>query len=263
MKFELVPKISLAAALTAVLAAPSVAGWSKTTNQYAPSFPAAQADSCVNPIFGYVLGAANANTWSTGAAAHGDGFAWDVSLGCDVRVQNVATGFYLEAWTYTGEDEGWASTSGTVTATGVVKLLNADCAAAAIGYGQVTSSLFDLCAAKLDESAGETTSTGLGELSLEIEGVGGSVPVTVSTGEGTYPDNDQDADVGQDCVDFVKVKRKSRAQIEMYANSNIDIIGECNGSMDATAAVSVSLGVCPKKSNETSDQSDQTGGGNH
>lgn len=222
------------------LAANASAGWTMTTNTNLPSFPAAQTDSCL-------LSAASASAGSSGWAATGSGYAYDDTPFCDVRVQNNATGVAQRAWSYKAEEgepkKGWAKASGTVKADGSVTLHTSNSGAVAVGYSLVSSNMFSQVTAELTKSAGETETSIIGELSLEIEGFGATVPITVSTGTGTRPDEDKDIDTGQGCTNFVKIKAKSRAEMEFYADEG-SLVAQCDGWMVATASASVGLGVC-------------------
>lgn len=235
-------KTTIASAiLVSGLAADASAGWAMTSNTALPSYPPAQTDSCW-------MSSATADAASSGWVAAGSGDAYDDTPLCDVRVQNNATGVVQWGFTYTAKEgepkEGWAKASADVRANGSVTLHSSNTAAVAVGYALVSSNLFGQVTAELTKSAGETSTSLLGELSLEIEGVGASVPVTVSTGTGTYPDQDVDTDTGQDCTNFVKLKAKSRSEMEFYADEGW-LVARCDGWMVARASAKVTLGVCP------------------
>lgn len=218
--------------------------WSKRVINPQGDFPAPDTDACTN-VFGMQLGYAIANASSVGISAAGSGYAWDASLLCDVRVQQNATDYFLEVWKYKPceEEEGWAGLTAEVEATGFVDLRTSNTGAVAVGYALASSNMFDQVTAELTESAAETSTSIIGEVSLEIDGFGVAVPVTVSTGTGHYPDHDIDGDTAEDCLNYVKLKRKSRAQMEFYADDGF-WVAECNGAMSATATGSISLSTC-------------------
>lgn len=241
-----VPALSLAltsvVAVTA-LAPDATAGWSLTTDVSTPDYPSPDWDSCISSW-------AQALAISNGPTAIGSGYAWDNTIFCDVRVQKIATGVLLRGWTYTpveGEPlEGWARVTGEVTASGEVRLRTSNSAAAAIGYALVESNMFSQVTAKLTKSAAETSSSGLGLVQLAIPGLGSAtIPVTVSTGTGTYPDSDNDANVGEGCVNFLKLKYQSRAEMELFADEGVFYQAYCSGEMDAMATASIIMIACP------------------
>ncbi len=224
-------------------------GWSLTTDEAFPDFPPEQTDWCV------WFSSANAKAQSNGYAASGSGKAYDATLGCDVRVQNAATGVRLLAWTYCGNEcfpKGWGKVKASAKANGVVNLHTSNSAAVAVGYAVVASNLCGPVNAVIEKSAAETTSGTLGDIEFKIEDVGVTIPVKVSTGTGVYPDSDKDADVGEECTNFVKVKYKSKAYVEFYADEFV-FDGSCDGNMSASGSASVTLGICEEEACEDPD----------
>ena len=167
---------SLVVASLALLCSPAAADWVKVTNKYKGATPPPQTDACWNS-------SAVAWAWSVGTSAGGGGSATDDTPFCDVRVQNNATGWYLESWVFMPESDGsqgWAKVWGEVHADASVTLVTSNTGAVAVGYALAKSNLFDQVTAELNESAAETSSSILGEISLEIEGFGASIPVKAS-----------------------------------------------------------------------------------
>ena len=241
------------------------AKWMLTASSYEPAVDAPPGMVCTN-IFGVVLGRGRAKAVSTGTAAGGAGFAWDTSLGCDITVVAAATGLYNRTYRYIagpvgpvtpggptpkpiggggsgqGEVELWARCE----ASGVANLLNADCAAAALGYSQFTSSLTSPIYAALNDSAAATGSYSLGNLQAAYNGLGVGINVNVGTGTGSYPDQDQN-EIGQaDCVNYYFVQHRSRAYIKLWANEGLIGLGaSANCRMGALVHSDSYLLDCP------------------
>ena len=239
--------------------------WVLTASSYVPRTDAPRGVICSN-IFGMVLGRARAKATSSANRASGAGFAWDTSLGCDVQAAAAATGLYNRTYRYivgaggppttpggggptptnpgttTGSTGGEVEVWARCTAAGVANLNNADCAAAALGYSQFTSSLGTSIYAALQDSAAVTGSYSLGNLQAAYQGLGVGLNVNVGTGTGSYPDSDQN-EVGQaDCVNYYFVQHRSRAYIKVWANEGLIGLG-ASADCRMVAAVMSQSGV--------------------
>lgn len=231
----------------ALMAVPSAhAGWGQIKNKTVPSHPADSTDSC----FGIQSALASAS--SIGTHASGLGFAYEWTGVCHSFAQNNAAGYRLRSWKYTKVDkcdpDGWAQVDAHAQGNGSVNLVSGDCAAAAVGYALVESSLLNgPVLATLTESAGEAGSQTLGTINITVKGeggsIGGSIPIEIHNGHGTYSDTDNSGGFNQDCVDSVTVYEKTRVELEFSAGDWM-WVSECNGSAALNARGTVSLGVC-------------------
>ncbi|MEZ5964722.1 MAG: hypothetical protein R3F56_12815 [Planctomycetota bacterium] len=200
---------------------------------------------CTN-IFGSVLGYASSQAASNGNLAFGSGAAWDTSLGCDVLSIAVATGLTNRSFTYVGERQGEIEVNAVVDAQGVANLVDADCAAAALGYGEFSSNVTPTITAVLTASAGETGSNQLGSVRAAYSGITVAVNLSVGTGEGTYPDMDTNQIGNVVCKNYYFVQHRARAYIKVWANEDlIGIIAECDADMTATVTSGTLLYTCP------------------
>jgi len=260
-KQRALPFRSVITSLALCLAASSgSAQWKLDDVTYVP-FSDSDGQTCTT-IFGSVLGWSSASTASNGAYAAAVGQAFDVSLNCDVTAQVGGTGRYSESWVWKGKKgEGWCKIKADLVTDGVVNLVNADCAAAALGFGEFSSNITPTVVAVLNKSAGETGSNQLGSVSAAYGGLQGSYNVTVGTGEGSYPDNDTNGTNAQGCHDFFTRQHRARGFMKVWANAGLDISAECNGQMTATVKSVLILGTCPKDPPGGGDEPGSSGGG--
>ena len=221
--------------------------WVLTATSYQPRTDAPPGVVCRN-IFGHVLGRGQAKASSTGSFASGSGYAWDVSLGCDIAVAAAATGLYNRTYRYmvgavtpggpsggptpkpigggtTGPTQGEVELWGRCEANGFADLQDADCAAAALGYSQFSTNITSPIYAALNDSAAATGSYSLGNLQAAYNGLGVGINVNVGTQTGYYPDQDQNEIGHADCVNYYFVQHRSRAYIKAWANIGLIGIG--------------------------------------
>jgi hypothetical protein len=249
------PILAIAVTLAIAALAPSAkADWELTTDAGTPDTPDVATAACyiqIPPDSGggsFLNSYAYAYAQSSGVYASGSGSADDSTVNCDVRVQNNATAYKLIALTFTPDEPGqagWACVEVEVKAEAEVTLRNANTAAVAVGYSLVSSNLCNQVTAKLVESAAETSSSLLANISVPIQGFKVSFPVTVSTGTGDFPDSDASATAGQMCTNFVTVNHKCRSRMEFYADEVI-WRAECKGWMWAESESWLALSVCPE-----------------
>ncbi len=229
--------LSLFAFLTTSTAS---AGWVQHVDTDMPDFPPIDQDTC-----GLAIGFAIAS--STGPFAVGSGQARDGTAFCEITCQNVAVGYTLESFLFEPDypwQQGYVDAEASVSADGEVELVSGHVAATAIGYALVDSNIFSQVTAVLTQSAAESSASLLGTLSLKIEGVGASVPITIASGHGTFIDTDADGAVATACTNLFELKHKSRAQMYFYADESILHVGECNGQMMALGQVEFVLDDC-------------------
>jgi len=165
--------------------------------------------------------------------------------GCDfedVRAQDADTGLFSEAYQYIGDDKGEAIVNAYVRVSGRVVLADADVACAALGYVEFQSSITETVRALLTESAGETTSEGLGSLEGAFAGLDITVTPSISLGTGTYADGDTDHVYKRECTDFLFYKKRARGYLEAW--SHAWITSEGFGRMSGSSPSIVRLGEC-------------------
>lgn len=213
-----------------VIAAP----WVRRTQQFTPGRDAPGDVTCVN-LFGAVLGRASARAESDGSVASGRGSAWDTSLGCDVLNVAVATGLSSRSYAYVGTKTGEVEMNANVNATGRANLVDADCAAAALGYSEFSSNITPTITAILSQSAGQTSSSQLGNVGVAYGGLQVGVNVTVGTGTGSYSDQDTNATNMVARTGYYFLQHRARAYIKVWANEDLwGISASCNADMQAT-----------------------------
>ncbi|MEC7584172.1 MAG: hypothetical protein VYE77_07625 [Planctomycetota bacterium] len=243
--------------------------WVLNSTSYEPRTDAPPGVVCRN-IFGSVLGRGQAKASSTGTFAHGSGYAWDVSLGCDISVAAAATGLVNRSFRYivgsvnpggpstpggptpkpggggTGSSQGEVELWGRVEAAGFANLKDADCAAAALGYAEFKTNITSPIYAPLHDSVAATGSYSFGSLQAAYSGLGVGINVNVGTGTGHYPDQEQDEIGHADCVNYYFVQHRSRAYIKAWANIGLIGIGaSANCRMAARVTSESHLLDCP------------------
>lgn len=235
------PSTSHAQGILVLIAAP----WVENTPNVVRGIDSPAPTRCTN-LFGRVLGYATSQAASNGNLALGSGEAWDVSLGCDVLSIAVATGLTNRSFTYVGERQGEIEVNASVDAQGVANLVDADCAAAALGYGEFSSNVTPTVTAVLTASVGETGSNQIGSVRAAYSGITIGVNVSVGTGEGSYPDMDTNQIGKVECGNYYFVQHRARAYIKVWANEDlVGIIAECDANMQATVTSGTLLYTCP------------------
>ena len=190
-------------------------------------------------------GASRAQARSIAFVASGFGVALDAGPGCEAEVRTAnATGVFGEEF-FNECGGGFASILAEVEANGVADLLDSDCAAAALGFAEVVSSLTGPVRAVLTQSMGETSQGQLGGVSGSYGGWGAHMPVLQpGAGKGTYTDSDSNFGSSSGCVDFFEYKVRSKAYIKVWANATL-LQASCTADMDARAGIWFTLDNCP------------------
>jgi hypothetical protein len=194
-----------------------------------------------------LFGQAKAKGEAKGKTVEGSGFANDYCVGDDVRAQVAGTGLFSESYEYIGTKQGAVKWHVNLAINGRVALKDDDCAGATLGYVEYycTNSPQTGIFALLQHSSAETTSAGLGEVSLAYQGLTVSVSPTVSTGLGTYPDHDQNEDEKDGCLGGFYYRARSRAFVKFWANSILPASSDVEGRMAGNMAGSVILYEVP------------------
>ncbi len=211
-------------------------------------------------IFGTINSKGWANAFADGDTAKGDGYAYDAAIGVEILKTAPAVGTHYCSYRYRGQagsssttgggssgsssSEGEVEMFGTVEVSGEADLINADCAAAALGYAQFETNIDANAYAVLETSAGETVSNKLGNLSISYKGFGGSVNIDPGQGTGTYNDSDNDADGDVTCTSFFEVTHKTRAYIKVWANATFGS-AKCTADMSGSVSTTSHLLDCP------------------
>jgi hypothetical protein len=217
--------------------------WKMTGQFYSPQTDVAPTYTCWNGT-----AQSSAKAIATGHASSGYGLAWDYDIACEAEVRTAAaTGIYTVAYKNGCDGPGDIEFFGQAAITGTANLVDDDCAGAALGYQQIKSNVLDApIDAVLDQSAGETRSGTLGDITAAHKGIEVSVPITYGLGEGQYTDNDQDARFAYKCDNFFEYEKKSRAYIKVWANSGFwDLVAKVECTMSGSASVQAVLGTCP------------------
>ncbi len=190
-----------------------------------------QTNTCYDPGFHSQSGA---RVDSQGKSVWGAGFAREFSVPGDAFCSAVAVGIHLEWWRH--EPQGIHDKVGEIEIDafaeihGEARLLNADCAAAALGFMELRVERdgvpFEV-RADLTQSVAATTREQVASLSGgwtngQDGGVSfsGSIDLTVGVGEGRYPDFDIDVLLPKNwCpVKTLGILRKSRGTIYCWAD---------------------------------------------
>lgn len=199
-------------------------------------------EQCTLDGFGHATARVDARTSHVDAS----GSAHDNCTGDDVRMTESGTGIYGQSFDYLGDREGMVSVSATVAVSGNAKLIDDDCAAAALGDVEFSCSLGASIIAKLNKSLGQTVSYGLGTVGGAFAGATFQVPITSTTGEGTYADQDQAALPGlEGCgVGHFSYTAKTRGYINVWANSYLAGSSYCTARMWGRINATITLSEC-------------------
>ena len=173
-----------------------------------------------NWLIGY--GHGDATVFADPGALAGHATAQDYSLGRDVTVAHKDVDWRVEIWRKRGSGVGEVEVFAQADIAGEVILADATCAAVALGYCEFDSNaMANPVRAELLHAAGETQSDLLATVGAQVQGVGISVPITVATGEGTYPDSDSDANVGYLCPTAITwFITRTAGYLRCHANGN-------------------------------------------
>lgn len=182
---------------------------------------------------------------STGGMCTGNGYADDESWNCDVLAVAVASGLSSESWTWIGLMEGRARVNAITYINGVANLVDADCAAAALGYAEYYSNVSGTTYAALTHSAGQTGANQLGEVSAAYEGFGPTIYVTIGTGEGSYPDEEINEITAQECTNFFYKRHRTKSYLKVWANDTWPGSAECDVDLTGTVVSTYVLDACP------------------
>jgi hypothetical protein len=223
-----IPVGFLAALTVLVVGAPEAqAGWRLRRQRLWPGH-ASHAVSTTT-VSGTTNGRASTEVFALLSLLKGNGRAWDAAFFTDVTSISVAEGFFYEEWRHEGSGVGEVELTADVTVEGEVDLVNADCAGAALGSTEFTSSLTSRIVAELHSSAGETGTGLLGNISFYTgpHGSGVGVNLVVGLGEGRYPDVDFDATGVDACPqsDFWR-KHRTRGYVKVWADRGLDLWAE-------------------------------------
>lgn len=226
---------ALVAALLGALAGGASAQW-KLTHKHLTKFQ----DTDLNYTCGQKTKAKKQNyaeveVSSNGQFTTGSGYAEEWAALCDVSAQTGGTGIISKDYTWVGPPgHGFAKVKAWVSANGAVTLDKAESAAAALGWGEFSSNITPTITAILTKSAAETKTNVLGKVDAAFKGFGGSILVKVSTGLGTFKDNDSDFTSAQKCTDFFTRKHRGRGFMKVWADGGAFTgIARCHGSMSA------------------------------
>ncbi len=196
----------------------------------------------------------------------GEGSASDWDLGTDMFVNAIATGIRHQVWEYLGPDQGRVTVEeALVQIDGKAELIDDDCAALALGFSEFECDITapKLIRATLKKSAGETVEEKLTDLTGAYRGLEISIPVTVSRGEGTYPDSDRNATSGQSEINFFSFKHRTRGHIQCYANVGVfdpfDFLAKCKADLGGSVHTRARLECVPRKEEESGDDSSGEG----
>lgn len=172
-------------------------------------------------------GVADASEWEVKGSAKAFEYA---SFGT-TSVTVVAVGTYFESWAFlkagdkqVGEIELYA----TLDIEGEALLHDADCAAAALGFVHLKYQLDQTeieASAELTKSIAETTRDHFGSVTIGFSGAHGpaagvEIPLSVGSGEGRFPDTDQDliAPLTLCPVQNLIIQTKTRSYMHAWAD---------------------------------------------
>ncbi|HET6204302.1 MAG TPA: hypothetical protein VFI25_16035 [Planctomycetota bacterium] len=207
------------------------AGWQLIRRRIEPGFDRPAPQLCV-ALLG-VLGEARAQVHAFPSVVVGLGSASDASFNCAPQSAAVATGLREETWRHKAPGQGSVEMWGEVRIKGRVDLLDADCAAAALGMTELTYGLgsqpFTTIRAELGKSVAQTSQGLLGTVNTSGSGPGFSIPFSVGLGEGTYPDEDHDETTGVECpCKSFYLKHRTHGSILVWANAGLlNAYAEC------------------------------------
>lgn len=153
----------------------------------------------------------------------GRGKALDSGFPYEARCQRAVTGYISRSYQNLSAETcpGTAYFSGDMRIEGVANLLDADCAAAALGYVQLTSNISPEWFVKLDKSAGETVAKKLLGLGFSYTGLSVQIEPMVSYGLGEYHDQDAFSADAFANTDFFTFTSRARTFIGAWANATI------------------------------------------
>jgi hypothetical protein len=196
-------------------------------------------DTCTSDGFGTATARVDARTSHVDGSAN----AWDNCTGDDVRMMEAGTSSYSMGFQYIGQRQGLIRLAKySVQVAGYVHLVDDDCAAAALGFAEFSPVPGGPIAVGLSKSAGETTSTALGDLEGVYSGLGVNFPIIVTTGEGEYRDENKDSRSGlvfqNNTFSF---SARCRGYMEVWANSYLAGTASCHGSMWGRIVADISL----------------------
>ena len=217
--------------------------WEYESALFSPDDPAPSTCDCSSWMGG--SSTSFADTISTAHQADGQGVALDAGPGfCEAFVRtSTAEGSFSEHWSNPCV-KGWVLFEAEVKVEGRAELLNAACAAAALGYAQVDSSITGVTRAEITESQGETTGGALGGVGWGSGGLGANVAVpSPGQGLGIHSDKSMKHKQGSSCADTLDYTIRSRAFIKVWANATAGQ-ASCLTDMLATAGVQFLLDVC-------------------
>jgi hypothetical protein len=125
---------------------------------------------------------------------------------------------------------------------GSAEIVNADCAAAALGYTEYTFQNENALVAVLKDSAGQSGANQLGSVAAAHQGLGVAVNVTVGTGLGSYPDNDKNGHTYSANTAVLFHKSRARGFIRCQAS---DFFGTAESSSKMKGKITVTLKLTP------------------
>jgi hypothetical protein len=195
-------------------------------------------------------GRVNTIASSNGDHCEAHGLARDVVAG-GLRLSQTANayGVHFCEWNYIPTEEeplGEVEIQQSAGVDGAVTLTNQHCAGAALGYAEASSNVLMTSLAVLDDSAAETISGGLGNVSAAYTGISG-YSANVSVGNGTFGDTDFASDANAVCINYVFVQHRSRAFVRVSALRSSGSAGttEADADMTGDCVTWLYLGVCP------------------
>jgi len=183
------------------------------------------------------------------------GFAWDKTVPGDVTMHATRVGLRRRTWQNMASQKGRATVlSGVCRIDGEAHLIRAECAAAAVGFTEFSSTLTETVVAQLKNSNGQTQAQKIGDIKAEYEAWGvkfsGSFDINLTTGTGRYPDSDAKTVAPKsECTNLFSAQHRTGSDLKCFADGGFlshPIIGaKCEAKLNGTVKSLTKLDCCP------------------